>query len=152
MRRCRLQNNHGAFRCGATAFGWPNHFFTANKLATPWIFRVSLRSPPKDFKTEFIVECAHSRLRGFCIAQSLSTYLMALFPIEFPTPRGFIAGTKFSPKVWRTLESTFQIRCSPFYRGMWRFFRSYWSTARCFPRGGFGLGSSREAGADHLFF
>jgi len=78
--RCRIQNNHKAFRCGATAFGWPNHFFAANKLATPWIFRVSVRLFPKRFKSAFKTRCAHSRLRGFCIAQSLSTSLMPLCP------------------------------------------------------------------------
>ena len=35
VRRCDLQKTHKEFRCGATAFGWLNHFFAANKLATP---------------------------------------------------------------------------------------------------------------------
>ena len=62
--------------------------------------------------TEFIAECAHSRLRGFYIAQSLSTSFMTLCPPSDAThplpPRGFIAGPKLNPVAWRTPESTFQ--------------------------------------------
>ena len=83
--------------------------FAANKLATPWIFRVRVGPPPKKFKTEFILECAHSRLRGFCIAHSLSTSLPTQLPPSDapPPPHGFIAGPKHNPEALRTPELTF---------------------------------------------
>ena len=58
------------------------------------------------------VECAHSRLRGLCIAHLFSTSLMTICPpSDAPPPlppRGFIAGPKYNPEARRTLEATFQ--------------------------------------------